>query len=47
MKMVLEAEPQHQTPTWERLITAAMEEAADRNAYTAYPAEAHQGDVFE
>ena len=47
MKMVLEAEPQHQTPIWERLITAAMEEAADRNAYMAYPAEAHQEDVFE
>ena len=26
---------------------AAMEEAADRNAYAAYPAEAHQEDVFE
>ena len=26
---------------------AAMEEAADRNAYTACPAEAHQEDVFE
>ena len=26
---------------------AAMEEAADRNAYAAYPAEAHQVDVFE
>ena len=46
MKMVLEAELQHQTPIWERLITAAMEEAADRNAYMAYPAEAHQEDVF-
>ena len=47
MKMVLETEPQHQTSIWERLITAAMEEAADRNAYTAYPAEAQQQDVFE
>ena len=47
MKMVLEAEPLHQTPTWERLITAALEEAADRNAYMAYPAEAHQEDVVE
>ena len=48
MKMVLEAEPQHQqTPTWERLITAALEEAADRNTYMAYPAEAHQEDVVE
>ena len=47
MKMVLETEPQHQTSFWERLITAAMEEAADRNAYMAYPAEAHQEDVFE
>ena len=47
MKMALEAEPQHQTPTWERLITAALEEAADRNAYMAYPAEAHQEDVVE
>ena len=26
---------------------AAMEEAADRNACAAYPAEAHQEDVFE
>ena len=41
MKMVL----QHQTSIWERLIMAAMEEAADRNAYAAYPAE--QEDVFE
>ena len=47
MKMVLEAESQHQTSTWERLITAALEEAADRNAYMAYPAEAHQEDVVE
>ena len=38
---------QHQTPTWERLITAALEEAADRNAYMAYPAEAHQENVVE
>ena len=47
MKMVLEAESQHQTSTWERLTTAALEEAADRNAYMAYPAEAHQEDVVE
>ena len=47
MKMVLATEPQHQTSIWERLITAAMEEAADRNANMAYPAEAHQEDVFE
>ena len=47
MKMVMEAEPQHQTPIWEILITAALEEAADRNAYMAYPAEAHQEDVVE
>ena len=47
MKMVLEAQPHYQTPTWERLITAALEEAADRNAYMAYPAEAHQEDVVE
>ena len=47
VKMVLEAEPQYQTPIWERLITAALEEAADRNAYMAYPAEAHQEDVVE
>ena len=47
MKMVLEAEPQHQTSTWERLIAAALEEAADRNAYMAYPAEAYQEDVVE
>ena len=47
MKMVLEAESQHQTPTWERLITAALEEAADRNTYMAYKAEAHQEDVVE
>ena len=31
----------------ERLITAALEEAADRNAYMAYPAKAHQEDVVE
>ena len=36
MKTVLEAEPQHQTPTWEGLIAAALEEAADRNTYMAY-----------
>ena len=47
VKMALEAEPQHQMPTWERLITAALEEAEDRNAYMAYPAEAHQEDVVE
>ena len=47
MKIVLEAEPQHQTPTWERLITAALEEAADRNAYMAYPGEAHQENVVK
>ena len=47
LKMVMETEPQHQTSIWERLITAAVEEAADRNAYMAYPAEAHQEDVFE
>ena len=47
MKMVLEAESQHQTPIWERLITAALEEATDRNAYMAYPAEAHQENVVE
>ena len=47
MKMVLEAESQHQTPIWERLIAAALEEAADRNAYTAYPGEVHQEDVVE
>ena len=46
-KMALEAEPQHQKPTWERLIMAAMAEAADRNAYMAYPAEAHQEYVVE
>ena len=46
LKTVLEAEPQHQTPTWEGFITAALEEAADRNTYMAYPAEAHQ-DVVE
>ena len=42
VKVALEAGPQHQTPIWERLITTALEEAADRNAYMAYPAEAHQ-----
>ena len=47
IKMVLKTEPQHQTSIWERLIMAAMEEAANRNAYAAYPTEAHQEDVFE
>ena len=47
VKMALEAEPQHQMPTWDRLITAALEEAADRNACMAYTAEAHQEDVVE
>ena len=47
MKMVLLTEQLHQTPIWERLIMAAMEVAADRNSYVAYPAEAHQEDVFE
>ena len=31
-EMVLKTEPQHQTSIWERLIMAAMEDAADRNA---------------
>ena len=46
IKMVLKTEPQRQSSIWERLIVAAVEEAADRNAYAAYPAEAHQEDVF-
>ena len=37
IKMVLKTEQQHQTSIWERLIMAAMEEAADRNAYVASP----------
>ena len=47
MKMVLLTEQLHQTPILERLIMAAMEEAADRNAYVAHPADAHQEDVFK